>query len=264
VDVAYRERLAALRREWHAEVDRVTHLGHGPLMSQAEVIGALNEVMAPTDVIVNAAGSAPGDLHKLWRSSDPKAFHLEYGYSCMGYEIPGGLGVKLAAPEREVVVLIGDGSWLMMSADLSTAIQEGVKLTVVLVDNHGFASIGALSQSLGSKGFGTELRMRQPGAGHSGPKLGIDYVANAASLGARALRAANVEELRRAMLEARGQPDTTVIVVETDRSAHVPGYESWWDVPVSEISSLDEVRAARAKYEQAVRRERAYHAESRK
>ncbi|MGH2971150.1 MAG: thiamine pyrophosphate-dependent enzyme, partial [Gaiellaceae bacterium] len=194
----------------------------------------------PADVVVCAAGSMPGDLHKLWRARDPKGYHVEYGYSCMGYEIPGGLGVKLAAPEREVFVLVGDGSYLMLPGELVTAVQEGVKLTIVLVDNRGYASIGALSRSLGTEGFGTELT------------VDVDLAANAESLGARVIRAATIDELRAALTEAMTETRTTVVVVPTAREAEgVPSYESWWDVPVAEVSESQSVRAARAEYERA-------------
>jgi 3D-(3,5/4)-trihydroxycyclohexane-1,2-dione acylhydrolase (decyclizing) len=257
---AYAEEIARLREEWEAEVDRIYDARHTPL-GQGEVIGTLNAFVGPTDVVVNAAGSAPGDLHKLWRTKDPKGYHLEYGYSCMGYEIPGGLGVKLAAPEREVYVVVGDGSYLMMSGDLVTAIQEGVKLTVLLVDNRGFCSIGGLSQSLGSEGFGTELRYRSAAGDLDGETLPLDFAANAASLGAHALRARTVEELERALAEARTSPRTAVIVVETDREQRVGGYESWWDVPVAEVSKMESVARARAAYEEARADERCFHGE---
>ncbi len=164
VDAGYRAEAALLNAEWDAEVSRLYTLGHGPLPAQSEVIGAVNDASAPTGVVVCAAGAMPGDLHKLWRTRDPKGYHVEYGYSCMGYEIAGGLGVKMAAPERDVVVLVGDGSYLMLPGELVTAVQLGVKLTVVIVDNHGFNSIGALSRSLGLDGFGTQYRFVRDGA----------------------------------------------------------------------------------------------------
>ncbi|MBM4320105.1 MAG: 3D-(3,5/4)-trihydroxycyclohexane-1,2-dione acylhydrolase (decyclizing), partial [Deltaproteobacteria bacterium] len=266
VEPGWAGRAAVLRQEWAAEVERLVNRGLGPLPSQAELIGTLNAFCRPTDVVVNAAGSAPGDLHKLWRSSDPKAYHVEYGYSCMGYEIPGALGVKLAAPEREVYALIGDGSWLMMHSDLVTALQEGVKLTVVLVDNHGFASIGSLSRSLGSGGFGCSLRRRVPlaGAAGDGYSLSIDYVANARSLGALALRATDLPSFRAALGQAREAEQTTVIVVQADPAAGVGGYESWWDVAVAEVAAMPEVNAARAAYARARGRERCFHGEPRR
>ncbi|HET8528356.1 MAG TPA: 3D-(3,5/4)-trihydroxycyclohexane-1,2-dione acylhydrolase (decyclizing) [Gaiellaceae bacterium] len=237
VDAAYRAQAEQLARAWDEEVARLYGLDRDP-PAQSAVIGAVNEASAPHDVVVCAAGSMPGDLHKLWRTRDPKGYHVEYGYSCMGYEIPGGLGVKLAAPEREVYVLVGDGSYLMLPGELVTAVQEGVKLTVVLVDNGGFASIGALSRSLGTEGFGTEQPVR------------VDLAANAESLGAHVLRAATLDDLRGALEQAKAETRPVVIVVRTDRLAEgVPSYESWWDVPVAEVAETETVRAARAEYE---------------
>jgi 3D-(3,5/4)-trihydroxycyclohexane-1,2-dione acylhydrolase (decyclizing) len=198
----------------------------------------------------------PGDLHKLWRTRDPKGYHVEYGYSCMGYEIAGGLGVKLAAPEREVYVLVGDGSYLMLSSEIVTSVQEGLKLTIVLVDNRGYNSIGSLSRSLGTDGFGTLFRYRRNGAlpvdsDGSTDYLPVDLAANAESLGAHVVRAGSIDELRAGLDEAKRQERTTVIAIEVDRYEGVPGYESWWDVPVAEVSAVDSVREARERYEQA-------------
>ncbi len=264
VDGAYRDEAAALAASWDEEVSRLTALGHEPLPAQSEVIGAVNEASAPADVVVCAAGSMPGDLHKLWRTRDPKGYHVEYGYSCMGYEIAGGLGVKLAAPEREVYVMVGDGSYLMMPSEIVTSVQEGLKLTIVLVDNQGFASIGALSRSLGTDGFGTQYRYRRDGSlgvdsDEGEPALlPVDLAANAESLGARVIRAATIAELRAALETAKGETRTTVIAVTTDRYEGVPGYESWWDVPVSEVSETDSLRAARRDYEAARAAERRF------
>jgi 3D-(3,5/4)-trihydroxycyclohexane-1,2-dione acylhydrolase (decyclizing) len=256
VEPAYRERAARFNREWDAEVQRIYDRGHGPLPSQGEVIGAVNAAAGPRDVVVCAAGSLPGDLHKLWRTRDPKGYHLEYGYSCMGYEVAGAIGVKMADPSREVFALVGDGSWLMMSSELATAIQEGVKLTVVLIDNGGFGSIGGLSQSIGSGGFGTRYRLRGEDGQLSGPPLRVDFPANAASLGAHVLRTRTIAELKSALAEARRHPRTTVVYIETDAEARVGGYESWWDVPPAEVSTMEPVRAARRAYEEARRTER--------
>jgi 3D-(3,5/4)-trihydroxycyclohexane-1,2-dione acylhydrolase (decyclizing) len=203
----------------------------------------------------------PGDLHKLWRTRDPKGYHVEYGYSCMGYEIAGGLGVKMAEPGREVYVLVGDGSYLMLSSEIVTSIQEGLKLTIELVDNHGYNSIGALSRSLGTDGFGTLFRYRRNGwlpldSDESTDFLPVDLAANAESLGAHVIRARSVEELRTALDAAKQQRLTTVIAIEVDRYEGVPGYESWWDVPVAEVSEVDSVREARANYEAARQAER--------
>jgi len=262
VDDAYREEAARLNREWDAEVSRLYALEHDP-PAQSAVIGAVNDAARPQDVVVCAAGSMPGDLHKLWRTSDPKGYHVEYGFSCMGYEIPGGLGVKLAAPEREVYVLIGDGSYLMLPGELVTAVQERLKLTIVLVDNRGFKSIGSLSRSLGTDGFGTLYRYRDNGSlgvdsKESTAYLPLDLAANAESLGAKVFRAATVEELRAGLEAARSEEGTVVIAVECDRYAGVPDYESWWDVAVAEVSAVESVRAARERYEAARRDERSH------
>jgi 3D-(3,5/4)-trihydroxycyclohexane-1,2-dione acylhydrolase (decyclizing) len=255
IDQSYARRVQRFRDEWAAEVERIYNQRHGPPVSQAEVIGAVNEFTGPRDVVVCAAGSLPGDLHKLWRSRDPKGYHLEYGYSCMGYEIAGGLGVKMADPNREVYVLVGDGSYLMMSQEIVTSIQEGFKLNIIVLDNHGFSSIGGLSRSCGSGGFGTEYRYRRNG-GLEGDVIDLDLAANAASLGARAVRARTRDDLVNALSEARGIDRTTVVVIETDINERVSGFESWWDVPIAEISKLESVQTARAAYEQAKRKER--------
>ena len=257
VEPEYRELAARLSREWDEEVMRLYRLDHQPLPAQSEVIGAVNDAARSTDVVVCAAGSMPGDLHKLWRTQDPKGYHVEYGYSCMGYEIAGGLGVKLAAPEREVYVMVGDGSYLMLSSEIVTSIQEGLKLTIVLVDNHGFNSIGSLSRSLGTDGFGTQYRYRQNGSlgvdsdSSPAPVLPVDLAANAESLGAKVIRCRTIDELRSGLEAAKGEDSTVVLAIEVDRYEGVPGYESWWDVPVAEVSEVEAVKAARAAYERA-------------
>ena len=256
VEPDHRGRVVRHNREWDREVERITSAGHRPLMSQGEIVGAVNRSAAPRDVVVCAAGSLPGDLHKLWRSRDPKSYHVEYGYSCMGYEVAGGLGVKMAAPDREVYVMVGDGSWLMMSSELVTAVQEGQKLIIVLIDNHGFASIGGLSGAVGSAGFGTEYRYRTAEGRLAGDYLPVDLAANAESLGACLLRAGGAAELEAALGKARAMDRTVVIHVEADREARVGSYETWWDVPVAEVSDVDSVRAARAEYERARESER--------
>jgi len=255
VDESLREETARLATEWDAAVTAAYGLDHGPLPAQSEVIGAVNEVSGPRDVVVCAAGSMPGDLHKLWRTRDPKGYHVEYGYSCMGYEIAGGFGAKLAAPDREVFVLVGDGSYLMMPSELVTAVAEGVKLVVVLVDNQGFASIGALSESVGSGGFGTRYRYRDATTGRlDGDPLPVDLAANASSLGADVLRPTTVGELREALAAAVSSPRTTVVHVQTDPSVPAPDSGAWWDVPVAEVSESSATRQARAVYEEARKR----------
>jgi 3D-(3,5/4)-trihydroxycyclohexane-1,2-dione acylhydrolase (decyclizing) len=251
----YASETARLRQEWDTEVDRIYSRHIGPPLSQGEVIGLLNSTLGPKDVIVSAAGSLPGDLHKLWRTRDPKGYHMEYGYSCMGYEIAGGLGVKMADPSREVYVLVGDGSYLMMAQEIATALQEQIKINIILLDNHGFSSIGGLSRACGSEGFGTEYRYRNGGS-LSGANIPIDFAANAASLGAHSITVKTIDEMREAIRHSKNQKKTSVIVVETDYHDRVPGYESWWDVPIAEVSEQESVRAAYLKNEKAKQRER--------
>ena len=254
----YRSTAARLAADWDRTVEAAYHLGHGPLPAQSEVIGVVDEVSDARDVVVCAAGSMPGDLHKLWRTRDPKGYHVEYGFSCMGYEIAGGLGVKMAAPDRDVFVLVGDGSYLMMAQELVTAVQENVKLVVVLVQNHGFASIGRLSESLGSQRFGTSYRYRGESGRLDGAKLPVDLAANAESLGADVIRVRSVDELRAALVKAKASERTTVVHVETDPLVGAPDSNAWWDVPVAEVSALDTTRTARAEYEQHKRAQRNY------
>ena len=254
VSPAYAQEISRLRVEWNAEVDRIYARRVGPPLSQGEVVGLLNSTLGPKDVIVCAAGSLPGDLHKLWRTRDPKGYHLEYGYSCMGYEIAGGLGVKMADPSREVYVLVGDGSYLMMAQEIVTSLQEKVKLNIVLLDNHGFSSIGGLSRACGSGGFGTEYRYRNEG--QPGETIKVDFAANAASLGAYAVQAQTYDQLAEALATAKRQPQTSVVVVETDYYDCVPGYDSWWDVPIAEVSEMQSVQQARRSYTEANKRER--------
>jgi 3D-(3,5/4)-trihydroxycyclohexane-1,2-dione acylhydrolase (decyclizing) len=268
VDPEWERHAGEQSAEWAAEVERLVRAKHRPLPSQAEVIGAVNDAAGADGVVVCAAGSMPGDLHKLWRARDPKSYHVEYGYSCMGYEIPGGIGVKLAAPEREVFVMIGDGSYLMLPGELTTAVAEGIGIVVVLVDNHGYSSIGSLSRSLGSAGFGTHYR-RQDGTqlldrpDGQGPAtdaapLPVDLAANADSLGAGVVRAKTIDDLRTALEEARGASGPVVVHIEVDRYAGVPSYEGWWDVPVAEVSEDPAVRSAREEYERTRRGQRHY------
>jgi 3D-(3,5/4)-trihydroxycyclohexane-1,2-dione acylhydrolase (decyclizing) len=273
-DGAWSQRATDEAEGWEREVVRLVAppaAGADGLPHQAAIIGAINDAAAETGVVVCAAGSAPGDLHKLWRARDPdgKGYHVEYGYSCMGYEIPGGMGVKLAAPEREVYVMVGDGSYLMLPGELTTAVAERIPIVVVLVDNHGYASIGALSRSLGSAGFGTHYRRSANGslpldaADGAGPAdaaeaLPVDLAANAESLGARVIRTNTIPELRDALVVARGADGPVVIHIEADRYAAVPSYEGWWDVPVAEVSEDDAVRAAREDYERARTAQRAH------
>ncbi len=254
VPQSYQREVARLRAAWEQETDRIFARRHGPPLSQGEVVGLLNATLEPRDIIVNAAGSLPGDLHKLWRTRDPKGYHMDYGYSCMGYEVAGGLGVKMADPSREVYVLVGDASYLMMAQEIVTSLQEKIKLNIVLFDNHGFSSIGGLSRAVGSGGFGTEYRYREEGL--TGAVIATDFAANAASLGAYTVTARTYEQLGEALAEARKQPRTSVVVVETDYHDRVAGYDTWWDVPIAEVSESETVQAAREAYVEAVKKER--------
>ena len=235
----YRNRVSTLRQEWHAEVERIYAQRTGPNFAQGELIGAVNAFARPRDVVVCAAGSLPGDLHKLWRTREPNTYHLEYGYSCMGYEIAGGLGVKMADPDRDVFVMVGDGSYLMMAQEIVTSVQEGHKLIIVLLDSSGYASIGGLSRSIGSGGFGTAFEYEVP----------VDLAANAESLGAAVFRATDRATFDAALQSARAAERTAVIYARVDPLQGVPGYESWWDVPVAEVSSQPAVQSARAAWQ---------------
>jgi len=253
----YVSEMANLKKTWEAEVDRLLHLNNPGRPAQSEVIGAIWEAAGERDMLLSAAGSHPGDLQKLWRTRTPNSYHMEYGYSCMSYEIPGAMGAKVADPSREIFVFLGDGTYLMMPTEIVTSIQEGIKLIIVLVENGGFASIGGLSRSLGQSGFGTQYRFRSEKSGQlDGDPLPVDYAANARSLGANTISASSIGELKAALEEAKKASRTTVIVIKTDPSIGVPGYESWWDVAVAEVSEMDGVRQARARYEEARKMER--------
>jgi 3D-(3,5/4)-trihydroxycyclohexane-1,2-dione acylhydrolase (decyclizing) len=257
VQAEYRALALQFNQEWDAEVERIYNLEHGPLPSQGEVIGAVNTASRPQDIVLCAAGSLPGDLHKLWRTRDEFGYHLDYGNSCMGYEIAGGLGAKMAAPEREVYVMVGDGSYLMLSQEIVTAVQEGIKVNIILINNHGFASIGGLSESLGSSGIGTRYLARSEATGQlDGERLPVDFAANARSLGAHVIEAKSILELRLALEEAQKQSRTTVIYIETDREQRVGGYESWWDVPIAEASESASVQSAYQNYAETKKKER--------
>lgn len=257
VEESYRLAVAKFRADWEKEVDRIYGVRKEPPISQGEVIGLVNATVQAGDTMICAAGSLPGDLHKLWRTKKPGGYHMEYGYSCMGYEIAGGLGVKMADPKREVYVLVGDGSYLMMAQEIVTSVQEDHKLNIVLLDNHGFSSIGGLSRSCGNEGMGTNYRYRR-GAKYDGELLPVDFVSNAASLGAWARRAKTRDELAAALAEGRKQERTSVVVVETAYDERVPGYESWWDVAIAEVSEREPVKAARKKYEDTRKKERIF------
>ncbi len=254
VDESYRSQAQQLHAEWDAEVERIYALRNEPLPSQGELIGAVNELSAPDAIMVCAAGSLPGDLHKVWRARHPKNYHMEYGYSCMGYEIAGGLGIKMAAPNRDVYVMVGDGSYLMMNSEIVTSIQEHYKITIVLLDNAGFKSIGALSRSLGQEGFGTRYVYPQQGqwptdtAGMDVQTLPVDLAANARSLGAHVLECKTYADFVAALKTAQSTDRTTVISIQNDRYVGIPNYEGWWDVPVAEVSEQPTVQEARAEW----------------
>ena len=225
--------------------------------SQGEVIGAINTFSDPEDVIVCAAGSMPGELHKLWRTRNAKGFHLEYGYSCMGYEIAGGLGVKMADPNREVFVLVGDASYLMMAQEIVTSIQEGYKLIIILVNNDGHASINGLSNATGAQGYGTRFLFRRDETGQiDGERLPVDLAANATSLGAYVIEVDSIQDLRVALNKAKSADQTTDIKIDVDYEPRVPSYESWWDCPVAEVSETNTAQQAYEEYQIAKRNER--------
>ena len=256
VDEGYINQYSGLDAAWDETVQQVylpetPNAGAAGLLTQNEVIGLVNELSDPRDVVVCAAGSMPGDLHKLWRTRDPKGYHVEYGYSCMGYEVAGGLGVRLACPDRDVFVMVGDGSYLMMATELVTAVQEDIKIITVLVQNHGYASIGSLSESLGSQRFGTRYRYRNPETGRlDGEKLPVDLAANAGSLGVEVIKTTTAGEFAEAIKAAKAADHSVVIYVETDPLIGAPDSESWWDVPVSETSTLESTQQARKTYDE--------------
>ena len=246
-DSTYRDAVEARTRAWKTEVDRLVRPQTPAPFAQSEVVGLVNAAAGDEDVVVAAAGSVPGDLHKIWRARRPNTYHLEYGYSCMGYEIAGGIGVRMADPSREVYVMVGDGSYLMMAQEIVTSVQEGFKLIILLLDSQGYASIGSLSRALGSAGFGTQY-----------PPLPVDLAANAASLGAIVHRVTDRASLESALATARAAERTTVIYVPINPEAGVPSYQAWWDVAVAEVSEQDEVRAARKTWEAGRQRQRTF------
>lgn len=257
IDTDYAQEIENHNKFWLDEVNRIYDLGHSPQPSQGEVIGAVNRFSDDKDVVVCAAGSMPGDLHKLWQTSDPKGFHLEYGYSCMGYEIAGGLGCKMASPDREIYVLVGDGSYLMMAQEIVTSIQEGYKLTIILINNNGYASINGLSNSVGVQGYGTKYRYRGNESGQlDGQNLPVDLAKNAESLGANVIPAQSLDDFRLALEKAKLSDITTVVSINIEFEPRVPGYESWWDVPVAEVSEVKTAQSAYREYEDQKVKER--------
>jgi 3D-(3,5/4)-trihydroxycyclohexane-1,2-dione acylhydrolase (decyclizing) len=243
---AWTKRATSARSDWQAIVDRVTSPPKGnALASDAQVLGAVNRKAASSDIVVCAAGGLPGELHKLWRTVDPKGYHLEYGFSCMGYEIAGGLGVKLAFPDRRVFVLVGDGSYLMMNSELATSVMMGLKLDVVLLNNRGYGCINRLQQSVGDRPFNNLLPEAAPD---------IDFAAHARSLGAEAESVGSIAELEKALDRARKSSRSYVIVIETDPAISTQEGGAWWDVPVAETAKRQQVRQARAGYVEATSR----------
>ncbi len=261
VDPSYRQEAIDLDAAWQRATDECYHRGHGPLAAQTEVFGALNELMGPEDVVINAAGSMPGDLQCLWRASTPVQYHVEYAFSCMGYEIPAAIGVKLALGDaHEVVAIVGDGTYQMLPMEIATAVSEGLKVIYVLLQNHGFASIGALSESRGSQRFGTRYRMREGGTGGrlDGAEVPFDLAANAASWGADVLRCNRIAEFRENYAKAVASDRTTVLYIETDLVGPNPPGSAWWDVPVAQVSTLESTQKAFAEHVEQLRAQRAY------
>lgn len=259
VDDKYSHRIADEKAAWEKTTKELYHLDHQPLPSQLEVFGALNEMMGDNDIVINAAGSMPGDLQALWQAKNPTQYHVEYAFSTMGYEIPAGLGVKLAHPDSEVVAIVGDGTYQMLPMELATVVQERVKVIYVLLQNHGFASIGALSESHGSQRFGTRYTM---GAGNAhnepGDNLPVDIAKNAESWGLDVLRVTTMDEFRDAYRKAEASDRATMIHIETDLYGPNPPSSSWWDVAVAEVSRIDSTTEARKEYEEKKATQRLY------
>ncbi|MDG9719026.1 3D-(3,5/4)-trihydroxycyclohexane-1,2-dione acylhydrolase (decyclizing) [Streptomyces sp. DH24] len=249
---AYEAEYAAGKERWDRIVEAAYRGDDDAVPTQTQVLGALDAVVGDADVVINAAGSLPGDLHKLWRARSARQYHLEYGYSCMGYEIPAAIGVQQAAPDTVVWSLVGDGTYLMMPTEIVTAVQEGLPVNVVLIQNHGYASIGGLSESVGAERFGTAYRHRAADGTFTGAPLPVDLAANAASLGMDVLRAKTVRELREALAQARASDRPTCVYVETDPAPTAPPAEAWWDVPVAETATREAARAAREDYDRQV------------
>ncbi len=248
-DEAYQARAGELDAEWQKQVDICFGPHDQSLPAQTEVFGALNELMGDHDVMINAAGSMPGDLQALWRARTPEQYHLEYAYSCMGYEIPAALGVKLAVgDEHEVVAIVGDGTYQMLPMEIATLAQEGIKVILVLLQNHGFASIGALSESRGSQRFGTRYKTRSASGRLDGEDVPFDLAANAASWGADVLKCHGMAEFRENYARAVASDRTTVLYIETNLYGPNPPGSAWWDVPVSQVSELESTRKAYSEY----------------
>ena len=232
------------KAEWRAEAAKVTASTNAALPSDAQVIGAVQRVMGAAATVLNAAGGLPGEMHKLWQAGGPGSYHAEYGFSTMGYEIAGGLGAKMALPDREVVVMLGDGSYLMMNSEIATSVMLGLKLVIVLLDNRGFGCINRLQVATGGASFNNLLKA----APHQ-TLPDIDFAAHAASLGAISRKVSSIPELESALEAARGNDRTTVLVIDTDPLLSTGAGGHWWDVAVPQVSVREEVNAARKEYE---------------
>jgi 3D-(3,5/4)-trihydroxycyclohexane-1,2-dione acylhydrolase (decyclizing) len=251
--------IARRKQEWDAEVDRLYGLECEEGLAQTRALGVINRTIDPSSVIVCAAGSLPGDLHRLWRPSEPKTYHMEYGFSCMGYEVSGAFGAALAEPDRDVYALVGDGSYLMLHSELVTSLQEGRKFTILLFDNHGYQCIHNLQRGHGSDGFGNEFRYRDASTGRlTGSYMPIDFAAHARSLGAKAYKARTAEELREALLKAKEETVTTLIEISVVPGTNTDGYESWWNVGVPEVSVSGNVLAAHEEMKKRIQTARPY------
>jgi 3D-(3,5/4)-trihydroxycyclohexane-1,2-dione acylhydrolase (decyclizing) len=261
VEPGYASEIASLKAAWDAAVDGAFAPSGADLPGQPEIIGAVQSVSDPRDVVIQAAGSLPGDLHKLWRVRDELGYHVEYAFSCMGYEIAGGIGVRRGAPDRDAIVMVGDGSYLMLHTELVTAVAEGIKIIVVLIQNHGYASIGHLSETVGSERFGTKYRyLDETESFENGEPLPVDLAANARSYGVDVIEVQpgpdSIEDLKAALRQAKANDHTTLVHINSDPLVYAPEGDGWWDVPVAQTSTLPSTRAARAEYEQQVATQR--------
>ena len=256
-DAAWTARATKLATEWRTQVDAITGRRDAKLPYEGEVIGAVQrstEDSAARDIVVCAAGGLPGELHKLWRTSVPGGYHLEYGYSCMGYEIAGGLGVKMARPDREVIVIVGDGSYLMMNSEIATSVMLGLKLVIVLLDNRGYGCIHRLQQACGGAPFNN---LFDDGMRSADGAPRVDFVAHAASLGAAAEKVDSIAGLETALKRARASKCTSVVCIDTDPNRSTTEGGWWWEVAVPEVSQRKEVIAARKAYEQGKQEQKA-------
>ncbi|MEJ8284882.1 3D-(3,5/4)-trihydroxycyclohexane-1,2-dione acylhydrolase (decyclizing) [Curtobacterium citreum] len=261
VDAAYAAEIASLKAAWDAAVDGAFAPSGADLPGQPEIIGAVQSVSDPRDVVIQAAGSLPGDLHKLWRVRDALGYHVEYAFSCMGYEIAGGIGVRRGAPDRDAIVMVGDGSYLMLHTELVTAVAEGIKIIVVLIQNHGYASIGHLSETVGSERYGTKYRyLDETQSFDNGDPLPVDLAANARSYGVDVIEVQpgpdSIEDLKAAVRQAKANDHTTLVHINSDPLVYAPEGDGWWDVPVAQTSTLSSTQTARAEYEQQVAAQR--------